>query len=223
MKRIKEIINRFIEIWKIPKYKGLIQLAFWILFFLFVYIVFNAKNTIPSSNIPSNNEVKETETNQITSYIYNYQINDNENTINISGTYYNGIDLFNYNNSRYYIKNNMYYTLDNNAITIDYSLVEFQYNNILNLIKDKEYDSKTEYKDKNIEYTYTIDSLSYNNFYHKQYETNGNVVIKITYMNNYISNVIIDLSDYYIDKNIYQVIINYSNVNNINGLDINIE
>ena len=224
MKKVQDAFKTFKEIWKVPKYKGLLQIGFWVIFFIFVFIFIKTKQNVNTNTINNANNTAVEEKNQdILSYIYNYQINDNENTINISGTYYKGIDLFNYNNNRYYIKNNLYYNLEKVNIPFDYNVIEYQYNNIMNLIKDKEYESKTEYKDKTTEYTYIIDSITYNNYFHKENIVNSNIVLKVKYTNDLIDNVFIDLSEYYIDKSIYQVNINYSNINNIDGLDINIE
>lgn len=226
MKRIKEVFSNLHDIWKVPKYKGLIQLGFWILFFIFVAVFVRMKQSVSiqsnTNNNNNNEEVEEKTT--VTSYIYNYQINDNGNTLNISGTYYKGIDLFNFNNMRYYIKDNQYYNaLDNTSITFDYSLIDYQYNKIEELIKNREYESKTEYKDKTIEYTYIIDANTYNNYYNRQYESNGNIKITVKFKDDYIINCSIDLSEYFVDKNNYSVVIDYTNIDNVGGLDINIE
>ena len=224
MKRIKEVFSSFYEIWKVPRYKGLIQIGFWLLFFTFVVAFVRMKQSVSiNSNTNNNNEEVEEKT-TVTSYIYNYQINDNGNTLNISGTYYKGIDLFNYNNMRYYIKDNQYYNaVDNTLITFDYSLTDYQYNKIEELIKNREYESKTEYKDQTIEYTYIIDANTYNNYYNRQYESNGNIKIVAKFKDDNIIDCSIDLSEYLVDKNTYIIVINYNNINNVDGLDINIE
>lgn len=219
MKNIKEFIIKLREILKVPKYKGLIQLAFWFIFFLIVVLLVRSSN---SGNTVFNDDVEKSKQSEVNSYIYNYQINDGINIISIMGTHYNNEETFNYNNLKYYYKDNKYYLVNNTLEETQFniSMNEYMYNNINELVNNIDYESKTEYKDKSLKYDYIIDSQTYNSFYNKTYETSGNVIISIIKNNDYITSVNIDLSNYLNEYQTYIVTINYSNINNITNLDI---
>lgn len=218
MKRIKEIFGNLKEAWKVPRYKGLMKLAFWFIFFGLIFLILkfggHEKYVDTEDNTNTDEIIEKESTEKLNSYSYNCQINDGVNIVNISGTYYNGIDEFDYNNMHYYLKDNKYY-VDNQETTFNIFMNEFEYNNILELVKAKEYESKTEYKDGSIEELYSIDALTYNSFYHKNYQTLGNALIKIKKLNSLIISIDLDLSSYYNEYSSYRVIINYSNYNNI--------
>lgn len=218
MKKLKDYYVKFRELWKVPKYKGLIQLGFWFVFFFVIIVGIRMSNSNVSNSTKkeTNKEVESKE--EISNYTYNYQINRNDNIINIGGVFSNNNDQFYYNNQKYNYKNGLYY-LNDIETTFEYPMNEFQYKNISNLIKDKQYESKTEFKDGKIKYEYIIDSTTYNTFYNKDYQTTGNILINVTKKDDNIINITLNLSEYYLDYSIYQVIIDYNNVNNINSLD----
>ena len=223
MKRIKEVVDKFKELWAVPLYRGLMRLGFWFLFFLVIFGGLKINGIIHHSNDVKEDQTAKKQISNIDSYLYNYQIITDMNTINISGTYYKGIDAFNLNNIRYYIKDNKYYLVENKSeVNVDLPLIEYQYNNIYNLIKDKQYESKTEYKDGSIEKKYIITSNDYNFYYKTDYPYTGNINMIVKEKDNNMINVMIDYSAYYIEFNNYQVIINYSNINNIDSLDIEV-
>lgn len=219
MKRIKEIFDWLKEAWKVPRYKGLMKLALWFIFFAILFLIVKygghkVDNSVYNGNSNTLEINEESNIKELNSYSYNCQINDGVNIVDISGTYYNGTDEFDYNNTHYTLKDNKYYA-DNQETTFNISMNEFQYNNIIALVKDKEVESKTEYKDGSLEKAYIIDALTYNSFYQKEYQTLGNVSIKIKEMNNLIVSVDMDFSSYLNEYDSYRVMINYSNYNNI--------
>ena len=76
------------------------------------------------------------------------------------------------------------------------------------------YSNKTSYKSGNIKYEYTINNLIYNNYYGTNYQ--NDIVINITVKENKIVDVIINYG-------FASVTISYTNINEIDDLDINID
>ena len=226
---MREKYKQFKEFISVPKNKSFTLLAIYGIFFIFVFIVINtskySSTPIVDDKIQDevNDEIKEeTGIKQVDSYEYIYEFNINNVITNINGTYYNDEQLLSIEQTKYYIKNGISYLYSNQLIeqNIDYPIEKLTYNNIHNLINNFEYESKTEYKDRSIKYEYIISNLDFSKYYNEENIYEGNVYINI-YENNYINKVDIDLSSYY-NINKYLISINYSNINNIDSLDINI-
>lgn len=205
MQDVKNGFKFIKEKWKNPKFKGVIQIAFWLIFFILVSLLFRTNK----SSIDNVKEEKE-----VNSYEYNYQYNDNNNIINISGTYYKDKEVFYINNNKYYFVNNNYYqAIDNKIINIDYSLVEWRYASIKNIMDKNNYSNKLEYEDGSIKYEYIIDYMTYNSYYNTNYT--NNIILNIIVNEEKIKSVNIN----YLNET---VSITYENINNIKDLDINI-
>ena len=82
---IKEFFSKLRELWRIPKFKGIVQLVFWFIFFLVIALIFRSKdNNIPDVKVDTS----------VNSYEYNYQYKEDNNIIDISGTYYKDKQVF---------------------------------------------------------------------------------------------------------------------------------
>lgn len=158
---MKEKIRIFKEIWSVPRYKALIKLS--------LYFIFFASIIIYTSIVSSKNNRSE----KILSPLEQMSLKENYkftiNTLNISFTgakNKNNIQI-NYNNQ---VNNYDLGHIDN---------IDFEYKEILeyldlkkvyNLIKDKEFDSKTEFKNGTISLNYNLDNLKITT-----YEKNNNI------------------------------------------------
>lgn len=211
MKSIKSGFQVFLALWKNPKLKGIVQLVFWIIFFAFIAIIFRSAN--------KNNDTKSVEEHKkedsVNSYEYVYEYQDSINNIKITGTYSNEKEVFLFNNNKYYYIDNIYYdAITRQNANITYALGEWRYNSIKDLMDKNSYSNKTEYKDGNIKYEYTIDHLVYNSYYNTNYDTD--LILNINEVNNHISEVTINYG-------FGQVKITYEKINEINNIDINID
>lgn len=212
MKDIKNFFHTLKVLWKNPKFKGVVQIIFWVIFFVIVAIIFR---TTEKSQKQSSEIIENEQNEEVVSYEYEYQYSDTLNTIIISGTYYDKKEVFYFNNNKYYFVDNIYYNaLDKTVTNFDYAFNEWNYNSIKNIMDNNSYSNKTSYKSGNIKYEYTINNLIYNNYYGTNYQ--NDIVINITVKENKIVDVIINYG-------FASVTISYTNLNEIDDLDINID
>ena len=144
--------------------------------------------------------------------------------LNYNSTDYKNKALIHYNLLNYYYEGN-YYLIDNDS----YYLSDIQYNvakifnTNLSLILDKlEEESKTTYKDGKIEKNYTIDSnYIYNYLYDLEGTYESRVKVSIIEINKKITTISFDLTNLMTDIN--KINIEYSNIDEITGLEFNKE
>ena len=216
MNSVKSVFGIIKNWWGDPKKKSIIQLVFWILFFAIIvsgYRIANDSKDIQNTDSTNNSNLKTTK--DINSYEYEYNIHYLNNDVLIKGTHYNNKDVFYINNDKYYIIDNEYYFAKNNLkIDISYPINEWAYEN-LNKIKDNfTYSNNTSYKSGMIKYEYNISSTDYNKYYNSSYT--NDILIDIIVNKNIITEASINYINYKVD-------IKYTNINEINNLDINIE
>lgn len=202
-------IKKIREWLKDPKKKSLTQLGLYAIFFVFVFILIGMGN---NSSTP--NYVPEETTKEVTNYEYIYKINNNEIINQITGTLNNSIDTFNYNGLNYIKKEGVVY-LNNTPVILDFDIDRYKYKNIELLIENA--DSKTTYTDSS-KVVYNMNIVEYFTLLN---EVNNCNILDCSIINvpitvekdNYISHVLIDLSNYYGYK--YIIEINYNNINKI--------
>ena len=199
------MIKKIREGLKDPKKRAITSLILYGIFFIIVYfIITGAKET----NI--NYTLKEE--NKIISYNYKLEIDENNNKLLIDGIYSDN-ESFIYNNNTYIIKDNLIYL---NDLVVDnpikYNVRDYYYDSIKELIKDNEFIEKTTYKDTNR--VKTVYSIKVEDFFNNtNYECINNCLndILITiYEEDYIDNVIIDLTS--VNNYKYIIDIKYSEI-----------
>ena len=215
MKNVKGIVEGFRNIFGNPKLKGVIQIIFWIVFFFIVAMIFRTSKV--NNNVEKkDNKVDSKEnidTSVVNSYEYTYQYNDNTSMISTKGIHYNNKETFTMNNIKYYSIDNKYYNAQTKELAnITYAIDEWSYNNIKSITDHNSYTNQTKYKNGKEVYEYTIDKNTYNNYYQKTYTNDINITI--TKENNVITEAIINYG-------FGTVTINYTNINEIDNLDIN--
>ena len=204
--KIKDVFLKLKELWKIPKFKGLIQLLFWVIFFLIVSLLFRSAEKKVDLPVDINNKID--------SYEYNYQYKESNNIINISGTYYQDKQVFYMNDIKYYYLDNNYYLAVNKELTnMPYAMNEWEYESLKNIMDNNSYSNKIEYIDSTL-YEYNIGISAYNNYYNTNYP--NNIVITIVRKDDKIESASINYG-------FGKVEINYSNINKIKNLDISID
>lgn len=209
-----------------PKKRALTQLGLYLLFFIFVFAVLSSGNSsIPNYVLDTKKNVDDT---SVISYEYVYEINDNNNSLIINGTYKNNEEVFNYNNVNYYRKDDKLY-INNSELTpvenINFNIDKFKYNSIDNLIKNSDFINETEYNDGNKKSNYFIVASKYFELINEEsncelFDCSASINV-IVESSNYLNNILVDLSNYY--KYSYNVKITYSNINNIQNLKISTE
>jgi len=142
----------------------------------------------------------------------------------IEGTYYNNMSLFTYNTLKYYYDSSLY-VIDNDSYyltNIEYDITKIFNNNLKKIVDKLEEQSKTTYKDGTITTNYIVLSNDIYNYLYGVENTYTNYVnVNITEKENKITNITIDLSG--IDLNLKKIEIEYSNIDNIAGLEFNKE
>ena len=88
-------IKKIIENLKDPKKKSITLLVIYIIFFIIVFALINSRDSVDYNNDYSKEE-NETSTIKALSYDYIYRIYDNENIVEIKGTYKDNINSFVY-------------------------------------------------------------------------------------------------------------------------------
>ena len=219
MKKIVDIFKKIKQGLKNPKTKSLTLLGIYALFFIFVFVVLNFSNSKETNVVDK--VIKEKEESTITSYEYIYKINNNNVLSEITGTYSNGEEFFNYNNKKYYIKDSKVYLSDNDSVEITEELplniISYNYNNINKLIESSEFIEKTTYKDNSEKTTYNITSDKYFEILKSNISNVSNYAISnisiIVKSSKYVDEVLIDLSSYFGYVNTIEI--SFSNINNI--------
>ena len=219
MKNVKGVVEGIGNIFGNSKLRGIVQIIFWIIFFFIVAMIFrSSKTNIISKNNSNNNTVTNTSSKEngiVTSYEYQYTYTENNNVINITGTYFNGKESFDMNGHKYYQVNNIYYdALTKSIVDAAYAFDEWSYNNIKNITDHNSYINQTKYKNGIEKYEYNIDANIYNSYYNRNYS--NNIIISITKENNIITNASINYGFLSVD-------IKYTNINEIDSLDINVD
>ena len=199
-------IKKIRENLKDPKKKSITLLGIYFIFFVLVFILLKMGD---SSNY--NYEYKEPEEKTF-NYEYTYKITDNENIIDVYGTYSDNIDTFNYNGINYVKQNNVVY-LDNLPIELDFDIDKYKYDKIELLTENS--DSETTYKDSNM-IVYNLTADKYFNLLVLENNCGAidckviNVLVTVE-KEKLINYALIDLSNYYGYK--YNVEIWYNSLN----------
>ena len=220
---MKEYLKKFKEYRKDPKKRSITLLIIYGLFFIFVFIYIKGATPINSEiNNFDNNSIQITndkDKNEISSYEFEYNINKENELIEIKGTYLDNKDTFIFNSDSININNYYIYSNISNEKIIEFPITKLSYNEINKLINYFEYNSKTEYKDGQIKYEYIISNQDYATYLKEENNVDGKIYIIVS-QKDFIENVEIDLKEYYNIEN-YKININYKNINNISKIENN--
>ncbi len=216
------VISKIIEIWKNRRYRGLIILGFWFVFFFFVIMLLrvsvkNQENF--EASIKTIPEILE----NIKNYEFSYEITNDDINYNINGLYIDNETLFIYNENTYFIKDKIYIVNNEqlqeveNPIEIDISKLNIE--NIYNLIKDKE--KLYETKESGIKSTvYKISINEFSKLFGLDIESEDFIEITIETKDNSYESIYMDLTQY---MNYYELKYRKYNIklelNSINDVD----
>lgn len=219
------------EYWKIPRYRSLITLGLYFLFFSIIILYANITNGISDNKLKEKNVDSLTTFKNMDNYEYNYEFNiSSDELINysISGIRYQKQDSFSVMNNNFYVKDSIIYSLDStknikDIINIDLLLIRPNY--IYEFIGQSTSKNKIEYQSGESKIIYKIPVKIFNIAFLPSIDPNNIEEVEIiTYeKNNQIYQV--DLNIYnlmkLVDYNItdYNIKINYSNINNIKNVE----
>ena len=213
---MKEYYNKFKEFRKDPKKRSISLIILYGIFFLFFIIYIRGNNSV--NNIEQKEEVNNTE--NVTNYEYSYEINVDDDIINVDGIFLDNKELFEIDNIKYFIQDNkIFLNNQNEEVSLNYPLIHLNYNSLKKFINSFAYESKTEYKDSNTKYEYNINNNEVAKFFEEDNNNDGLTNI-IVYESEFINKIEINLSNYY-NKNKYIITVNYNNINNISNIQIN--
>ncbi|MDO4962762.1 MAG: hypothetical protein Q4E75_01495 [bacterium] len=184
----------------------------------------NTSKDTSNSYIDSNNTTDNTNKNEVVES-YNYKINYKKNNLDniIEGTYYNGISIFTYNNSKYYYDSTNTYLIFDNYYTkasLEYDITKIFY--IKEFLNNLIIQSTTTYLDNSKQITYlasTNDLMKYLFNDSNNYTTTNEIIVKEN--NDNIEKITIDLNNLNLELKVIEI--EYSNINNITDLKFNME
>ena len=218
MKNVKGVIEGIGNIFGNPKLRGIAQIIFWIIFFFIVAMIFRSSKA-SSSRVPKQNSNTNVTNNDkigvVSSYEYEYQYKDENSNISIIGTHFENKESLSMNGTKYYEISGIYYDANTKTKTdIGYAIDEWKYESIKNITNHNAYTNQTKYKNGITKYEYNIEKSIYNNYYIKTYP--NDIALTITKNGDFISDVTIDYGFGIVN-------IKYTNINEIDSLDINLE
>jgi len=232
-KKIKEndYIQKFIELWNIPRYRSLLILLIYIIFFFFVISFIRTEN---NSISPKQNQVSPIEKyKDMNNYGYRATIK-NETNKTIIGRVNQEKQLIMFDNNDYYFNGSKLYKKEDIYIETKEQLLEFDIwtltpSLIYNLINEGSLASKTEYSDGSISQNYVVtvgDFVKY--FYGDDLIDNNNISITLYENSENIKKVELDLTNVYRMQQFsnsydYKVTLEYELINEIGPIIVNVE
>lgn len=220
---MKDNLAKVKELWKIPRYKAIIKLVLYLLFFALVFGILAIANLFSSHyEEPIEETSKKTSLEnylEMDNYEYTYTIKTETKTGTIeqlfTGIKFEDIHELTYLNTKYMIKEGKLYHKETNQ-EIDqltkYDLMNLEPEHILELISSaKVEETTTTYLDQNLKKEYTLIFEDYQ-MYLTLYD-NGTTITKVN----------LDVSEYIRITNReitrYVIEINYLNIDNIRSYD----
>ena len=197
---MKEYIKKLKELWKVPRYKALIKLGFYLIFIIFVVSLIN--------NAPKVKEEPK-ETKSLYSYEFVYKITQNNLVTEINGIHYNNTEKLINDLNTYYYKDNILYF--NKEVIEDYTpfpLYKMRYDSISKLLLPQNVIDRTVYTDYELINYQVLGST---------FEYDLDFVLTVEKKADYITKATINIPEVN-----YKIEIEYKNFNAITSLEINI-
>lgn len=220
------------EYWKIPRYRALIMLGCYFLFFAFiyiyVYIMKMAAISKPSLTVPKDS-LAFFSTMDNYEYTYQIEVGDNEGISmhEVSGVRNQDVDNFRFENHLFYISNDIIYSSETKEIidSFQLDLVKLRPDSLYSMLQYHNSFNKTEYKTGEIKKIYTVPIQNFNVAFLEELppDTVDTIEIVMYEKNNQIYKIEINLLNLIrlIDDSVqkYVVLIEYQNINNISNIE----
>ena len=229
-----EYVKKIIELWNVPRYRSLIILGIYIVFFTFVIASIKAQKSsiINSSNINKVDIMEEYET--MNNYQHTITIKNQIEDILI-GRVYDNKQVITFNDNNYYYNNVYLYKQEKNVYKqtndklLAFEVWRFTPSFVSKLIQRGKLESKTEYTDGIIANTYLVNVADFIKLHFgDDIETRDNISLTVYKNNERVTKVKLDLTSVYHQNQFansydYEVIIEYRLINQISPITVNIE
>lgn len=220
-KKIKENKNyQLIHDWlENPRYRALVKLLLWGIFFLFV---FGALNTSSNSNPPSNlpPSTVEIPLSQMDNYEYQITIENDQ----IRGTRVGEKEVYIENGQKYQIENETIYKMTENGkismhpANLKFDIRKLRPEKLEELKKLGQVEYTTEYKDQTKKTSYTIKTEKFSTWYNgSTTSSNDSINMTIYEKKNKPEKIELDLTNY--KNRTYSIIIHYDKIGEIKKIE----
>ena len=232
-----EYVKKILEFWNIPRYRSLIKLGIYIIFFTLVIVsIKNQDDIIVNSNDTNKGGIMETYK-KMDNYQYRATIQSDVSRT-LVGRVYENRQLIIFNDNNYYYNNVNLYKREEGThdvyLETQEKLLEFEvwrFNPIFinALIERGQFESKTEYADGIIASTYLVDLADFVELYFGDKDDfEEDIIITMYQDNEMVTKVELDLTPIYqqgqfVNSSYYKVTIEYEQINQIIPITVNIE
>lgn len=226
-----EYIKKIIELWNNPRYRSLLVLGLYIIFFFLVIAsVNNSKSVVPTTN---KTDIRSTYA-QMSNYRYQATIKNNTEQ-KIIGKVVDNKQLIMFDETNYYYNNVYLYKQEEKSYKqTDEKLLDFEIwrmtpKFINSLIEKGKFESKTEYADGEVANTYLVNLSDFIELYFgDEVQTDEVISITLRQNNERILNAELDLTTLYhqhqfSNQHDYIVKIEYDMIDAINPIVVNVE
>ncbi len=220
------------EWWQIPRYKSLIILGIYFVFFGLVMLY----STIIGSISSSDNEMPKVDATTRLSIMDNYEYEYDVEAItptgvfgySVSGIRYDDTDNFEVLNNDFYIKDNIIYSVNENVdinSIVQFDLMLLRPDKIYEFLKLSTLTDKVEYEDGSIKYIYSIPVSDFNIAFLQEIDENNTDVVEITLyeVEDYITGIDLNIVNLMklVDSSVlsYTIEMEYSNIDNIKNVE----
>ena len=225
------IFKKIHEYSKIPRYRSLMILGMYFLFFLIVIIYVKIMGMLSINVEPENKIDALTYFRMMDNYEYSYvletNILDRVYTVDVDGIRYDDVDNFDASNYDFYVKDNIIYSSGHEMDIIDIlpiDLLALRPNRLYEAINYSVDKNSIQYQDGDSKVTYKIPVSKYNAAFLQGIEESDEVIEITTYESNGVIYKL-ELDIYNLMKLVnsefesYTVVIEYSNINNIESVE----
>lgn len=229
-----EYVKKFLELWNVPRYRSLIILCIYIIFFALVIASIRGQNS-NIINSPNANKVDIMEQyKKMNNYQYRVTIK-NEAEQTLIGRVYENKQLIMFNENNYYYNNVYLYKAEEKIYTqtienlLEFEVWRFSPSFINDLIEKGNFESKTEYADGIVANTYLVNVADFIKLYFgDDTDSNDNISVTIYKNDERVSKVELNLTSIYSQNQFansydYKVIIEYELINQIGPIVVNVE
>ena len=226
--KIKE--NKYIkiirELWQNTRTRAAVILGLWIIFFVFVFAVFDIRGNHTSST--SYNAIETWKESK--NYEYDMEITVNQDTYLIRGMRNSNLETFSFQEMSYYLENEFLFVFQNvqkifqeNTILLGIDFLKLRPEFLNKVLQYGKLEYTTKYESGEIRKGYQISTAKFVELYQNLEITDDSFVeIEVVEKENQITSISLNLTDFekYYQKNIinYEIEIKYSNIGMVSNL-----
>lgn len=227
-----EYVKKIIELWNNPRYRSILILGLYIIFFAVIIASIKSKQSFSPIDTTKKDVMEVYQ--EMNNYKYNATI-ESESMQTLIGHVYNDRQIITFNGNNYYYNSVYLYKQEENIYTqISGQLLEFEIWRITpkligSLVENGTFESKTEYADGKVSNTYLVNASDFIELYFgDKTETDDLITVTLLQDSKSIIKAELDLTTIYHQQQIsnqhdYMVVIEYSMIDEINPIIVNVE